>query len=69
MNGTWTQGTNGAQIQGGWRYCAGCKVLYWPASESGCMYAWVTYPQTMYPTDTYYNHLSGSTDYYVFMNV
>jgi hypothetical protein len=33
------------------------------------MYAYVTYPLTMYPSDTYYNHLSGSTDYYVFMNV
>jgi hypothetical protein len=69
MNGTWSQASGGAQIQGGWRYCAGCKVLYWPAAVSECMYAYVTYPLTMYPTDTYYNHLTGGTDYYVFMNV
>jgi hypothetical protein len=69
MNGTWSQASGGAQIQGGWRYCAGCKVLYWPASVSDCMYAYVTLPLTMYPTDTYYNHLAGGTDYYVFMNV
>jgi hypothetical protein len=69
MNGTWSQASGSAQIQGGWRYCAGCKVLYWPASVSECMYAYVTYAPTMYPPDNYYNHLSGSTDYYVFMNV
>lgn len=69
MNGTWSQGSNGAQIQGGWRYCAGCKVLYWSAAVSDCMYAYVINPPTMYPTPTAGNHLSGSTDYYVFMNV
>jgi hypothetical protein len=69
MNGTWSQATNGAEIQGGWRYCLGCESLYWPQSVSSCMYAFVTKGFDSDAPANYYNHLTGGTDYHVFMNV